>query len=96
MRFQTRNYTLGLGGVLATAVVIIATSMPANQAQAKQWACGSVNQLTCYDQPCKIGDSTSSDSNTGKTHCVGDKKARMKKDAKPAARVDKNDTPVVR
>jgi hypothetical protein len=95
---QTRKYTIGLSGMLAAVVVVLAASVPANQAQAKQWACGPVNEYTCYDQPCKAGDSTSTDSNAGTTHCVGDKKgtARPVKDGKTPAKVDKKNAPAVR
>ena len=83
-----------LHSLLAAVVVILAASVPA---QAKSWACGSVNQLTCYDEPCKIGDSSSTDSNTGKTHCVGDKAmARPKTDGKTPVSTDKKSAPAVR
>jgi hypothetical protein len=102
MSLQTRKYTIGLSGMLAAVVVILATSVPANQAQARApWPCGPTgNEYTCYDLPCKDGDTQSNDTNSGESHCVGDKAliARpAKKDAKKTSvSTDKKSAPAVR
>ena len=69
-----------LTGSMLVASAIIFTGELTNQVQAKEtWPCGPVNEYTCYPLPCKEGDSTSTDSNQGTTHCVGDKAINTKK-----------------
>jgi len=61
-----RKYAL----IALAATVAVGASMlaPTTKAEAAQWACGSVNQYTCHDLPCAIGETSSSVD--GKDHCV--------------------------
>ncbi|PPD41923.1 MAG: hypothetical protein CTY15_12835 [Methylocystis sp.] len=54
----------------ATLLLATAGAFYANVAFAKRWPCGPTDkEFTCYDKPCKVGDTE----NGG--HCVGDKAA---------------------
>lgn len=59
---------------VAAAVLLAAAGLGAGAAHAKSWPCGPTDkEFTCYDLPCKVGDTE----NGG--HCVGDKAFRANK-----------------
>ena len=73
--------------LFAAAAVIIA-GVSTDKVMALTWACGSTGQLTCHDLPCAIGDSSSTDTNTGTTHCVSRKVEKLQGDTGKKPQVD--------
>jgi hypothetical protein len=67
--------------IAATVLFAMAGGVWADVACAKSWPCGPTDkEFTCYDLPCKVGDTE----NGG--HCVGDKAFRAHKADKVKAK----------